>query len=273
MILTWTLWRWIKRPVTGHPLYQRIVTQAPYIMPWYMGCALILFSPFLLLPGIVFLSAVYGLRWAVQIASSIANEREAGMYDLLVIAPAGALGVGRIVMSACMHRNESLEQTEAFGTWMMRGFFTVVLILIAASITPPLIPPDAAYSGGIVVTVYLATMAIAMYVDHLQSIVLSAEIGILVPSYASKRLDAGAAAFVLYLAIQLSTFVLTLLIGFTIAPKILDLLQLSNLANALLLPILRLLVFVGSREVIIQMLWKRLVRETDATPSEVEFIR
>ena len=263
----------MKRSLTGHPLYQRIITQPPYIMPWYMGCALILFSPFLLLPAIVFLSAVYGLRWAVQIASSIANERESGMYDLLVISPPGMLGIGRIVMSACLHRNESLEQIEAFGTWVMRGFFTIVVMLIAASLTPSIIPPNTAVFGGAIVVVYLLTMALAMYIDHLQSIVLATEIGILVPTFANRRLDASAAAFILYLVIQVVTFVLTLLIGFTIAPKVLEILQISDVGSAFTLPIVRLLVFAGSREIIIHYLWRVLVRETDATPSEVEFIR
>ncbi|MBA3872800.1 MAG: hypothetical protein H0X30_27010 [Anaerolineae bacterium] len=263
----------MKKPLTGHPLYQRIIAQPPYIMPWYMGCVLILFSPFLLLPGIVFLSAVYGLRWAVQIASGLADEREAGMYDLLVITPPGALGIGRLVMSACLHRNESLEQTEAIGTWMMRGFFTVVLMLIAASVSPSIIPPDAALFGGVIVGVYFLTMGLAMYIDHVQSIVLAAEIGILIPTYATRRLDASAAAFIIYLVIQVVTFMLTLLIGFAIAPKVLELFQVSGVVSAFVLPVIRLLVFAGSREVIIHYVWRVLVRETDTTSSEVEFIR
>jgi len=263
----------MKRPLTGHPLYQRIITQPPYIMPWYMGCVLILFSPFLLLPGIVFLSAVYGLRWAVQIASSIANEKESGIYDLLVATPPGVLGIGRIVMSACLHRNESLEQTEAAGTWLMRGFFTIVVMLIAASINPGIIPQKADIAGGLIVLVYIGTMALAVYIDHLHSIVLSAEIGILVPIYATKRLDAGATAFGVYLIIQISTFVLTLLVGFTIAPALLQFLGLSAIFNAFALPVIRLAIFACSRELIVHYLWKVLVRETDATPSEVEFIR
>jgi hypothetical protein len=273
LTLTWTLWRWMKRPLSGHPLYQRIITKPPYVMSWYMGCVLILFSPFLLLPGIVFLSAVYGLRWAVQIASSIATEREASMYDLLVISPAGTLGIARLVMSACLNRNETLEQTEAIGTWIMRGFFTVVLMLIAASLTPSIIPPNAELFGALIVAVYLLTMGLAMYIDHLQSMVLAVIVGMLVPNYAIRRLDAGAAAFIFYLVIQVSTLVVTLLIGFTILPKLLELFQVPAIVSAFVLPFVRLGVFAGSREVIIHYLWKTLVRETGATPSEVEFIR
>ena len=95
----------------------------------------------------------------------------------------------------------------------MRGFFTVVVMLIAASLSPSIIPPDAELLGGVIVAVYLLTMGIAMYIDHLQSMVLATEIGILVPNYATRRLDASAAAFIVYLVIQVSTLALTLLIG------------------------------------------------------------
>lgn len=239
-------------------------------MPWYMGCALILLSPFVLLPAIVFLSAVYGLRWTVQIASSIAHERESGMYDLLVTSPPGMLGVSRIIMSACLNRNETLEQTQAGGTWIMRGFFTIVLMLIAASVSPPIIPTDAYASGGLIIFIYLATMAAAMYIDHIHSIVLAVEIGMWIPSYATRRLDAGAAAFIAYLVVQISTFVITLLVGFTIAPEVFHALALPAVVSAILLPFIRLAVFAGVREIIIHYLWQLVVRETQATPSEVE---
>ncbi|MCC6894403.1 MAG: hypothetical protein IT321_16415 [Anaerolineae bacterium] len=270
MKLTRKLWRWLNRAQAGHPLYQRIITQAPYVLPWYMGCAIILLSPILLLPGIVFLSAVYGLRWAVQIASSIAHERESGMYDLLVTTPPGIIGVSRVVMSACLNRNETLEQTQAGGTWIMRGFFTIVLMLIAASVSPPIIPPDAYASGGLIIFIYLGTMAAAMYIDHVHSIVLAVEIGLWIPSYATRRLDAGAAAFIAYLVVQVSTFVITLLLGFTIAPAVFQMLALPAVISAILLPFIRLATFAGVREVIIHYLWGMVVRETQATPSEVE---
>lgn len=239
-------------------------------MPWYMGCVLILLSPIVLLPAIVFLSAVYGLRWTVQIASSIAHERESGMYELLVTSPPGMLGISRMIMSACLNRNETLDQTQAVGTWVMRGFFTIVLMLIAASVSPPIIPSDAYASGGLIIFIYLSTMAVAMVIDHIHSIVLAVEIGIWIPSYATRRLDAGAAAFIAYLLVQVSTFLVTLLVGFTIAPGVFQALALPAVASAILLPFIRLAIFTGIREVIIRYLWQLVVRETQATPSEVE---
>lgn len=272
LFLTWKLWRWLKPSQAGHPVYQRIITQAPYVMPWYVGCTFIVTAPLVLIPAIVFLSSVYGLRWAVQIASSIAHERESGMHDLLMTSPPGQLGINRIIMSACLNRNETLEQTQAFGTWVMRGVFTVVLMLLAASVTPPIIPADGYAYGGIILVMYLGTMAAAMYIDHLQSIILAVEIGMWIPGYAPRRMDAGAAAFIAYLLAQVATFAVTLIIGFSLAPDLLHALGVPAVARALILPVIRLMVFAGSRELIIRLLWQAVVRETQATPSEVEMI-
>src|SRR5262245_42171716 len=122
-MLTWKLWRGLKKPISRHPLFQRIMAAPPQDMPWYITCAVIVVAPFLILPAIVFLSAVYGLRWAMNIAGAIAREREAGMYELVSLTPAGAFGSSRAIVAACLHRNESLSQIQSVGAWVMRMAF------------------------------------------------------------------------------------------------------------------------------------------------------
>lgn len=240
-------------------------------MPWYLGCVLILISPLLLLPAMVFLSGVYGLRWAMQIASHIANERELGMYELLAISPSGRLGINRVIVSACLYRNESLEQVQAGGAWMMRGFFTLVFMLIGASVTGNFIPEDVtAPAGAVIILIYLFTMAAAVYADHLQSIVLAVLVGMLIPNFITRRIDAGAGAFIGYLMVQVVTYAITLVIGFAAVPRLLEFSQTSDVFNAILLPFIRLAVFVVSREIIIWRLWEVVVRENNAMPSELE---
>lgn len=271
MLLTWKLWRWLKKPLVGHPLYQRIVTNPPFIMPWYLGCVLILISPLLLLPAMVFLSAVYGLRWAMQIASHIAHEREFGMYELLAISPPGRLGINRTIISACLYRNESLEQVQAAGAWMMRGFFTLVFMLIGASITGNFIPEDVtAPAGAVIILIYLFTMAAAVYVDHLQSIVLAVLVGMLIPAYATRRIDAGAGAFIGYLTVQIVTYAITLIMGFVMVPRLLEFGQATEVVSAVILPIVRFAIFAVSREIIVWRLWETIVRESNVMPSELE---
>jgi hypothetical protein len=261
----------LKKPLVGHPLYQRIVTNPPFIMPWYLGCALIVISPLLLLPAMVFLSAVYGLRWAMQIASHIAHEREFGMYELLALSPPGRLGINRTIISACLYRNESLEQVQAAGAWMMRGFFTLVFMLIGASLTGNFIPEDVtAPAGAVIILIYLFTMAAAVYVDHLQSIVLAVLVGMLIPTYTTRRIDAGAGAFIGYLTLQVVTYAITLIIGFVVAPRLLEFGQVAEAVRAVILPVARLAIFVVSREAVIWQLWRAVVRENNAMSSELE---
>lgn len=273
-MLSWRLWRRLNRSLPGHPAYQRVIIQPPQPMPWYAGCAIIVAAPFVILPAMIFMSAVYGLRWVVQIAGAIAREREVGMYDLLALTPLGAFGISWVITSAYLHRNESLEQIQSAGAWLMRGFFTTVLMLAAASLAiTPVIPDDANPAlGQFIIPLYLVTFGLAVYLDHLQSVVLACIVGMLIPAYASRKMDAGLSAFGVYLLIQIATYALTLLLGFSLIPALFDILRWTGFGPTFMLPVIRLVVFWGAREIIIRYLWLRLVRETNTTLSEVQTV-
>lgn len=273
-MLSWRLWRRLNRSMPEHPAYQRVIIQQPQPMPWYAGCAIIVAAPFVLLPAMIFMSAVYGLRWVVQIAGAIAREREVGMYDLLALTPLGAFGIGWVITAAYLHRNESLEQIQSAGAWLMRGFFTLVLMLAAASLAiTPVIPGDANPAlGQFIIPLYLVTFGLAVYLDHLQSVVLACIVGMLIPAYTSRRMDAGLSAFGIYLLIQIATYALTLLLGFSLIPALFDVIHWTGFGPTFMLPLIRLVIFWGGREVIIRYLWLRLVRETNTTLSEVETV-
>jgi hypothetical protein len=271
-MLSWRLWRRLNRSLPGHPVYQRVILQQPQPMPWYTGCAIIVAAPFVLLPAFIFMSAVYGLRWVVQIAGAIAHEREMGMYELLALTPMGGFGISWAITSAYLHRNESLEQIQSAGAWLMRAFFTLIVMLSAASLaTTSVIPENADPAlGQIIIPLYLITIALAVYIDHIQSVALACIVGMLTPIYAQRRTDAGAAAFGIYLLFQIITYALTLFLGFSLIPAVLEGLRLSAFALTFALPVIRLSVFWGIREAMIQQLWDRLVRETNAALSEVQ---
>jgi hypothetical protein len=273
-MLSWRLWRRLNRSLTGHPAYQRVIIQPPQPLPWYASCAIIIAAPFVLLPGLIFMSAVYGLRWVVQIAGAIASQREAGMYDLLALTPLGAFGISWVITSAYLHRNESLEQIQSAGAWLMRGFFTLVVMLSAASLAAtPVIPGDADPAlGQFIIPLYLVTFVLAVYLDHVQSVTLACIVGMLVPTYRLRRTDAGLSAFGVYLLIQMTTYALTFLLGFSLIPAVFDSFRWMGFGPTFSLPVIRLAVFWGSREVIIRHLWLCLVRETNTTISEVQAV-
>jgi hypothetical protein len=270
--LSWKLWRTLPLPMTGHPLYRQVVTEVGYIMPWPVACGVIVIAPLLIPVMLFFSSAVYGLRYALEVSTHLAREREGGVYDLLATTPAGAFGISRIIVSACLNRNESLEQLNSGGAWILRGFMALSVMLLFASFMLPTIPdPDNSPWNRVVIPLYVGMMGVAIYVDHVHSIMLGALVGMLAPNFMLRRLDAGGAAVLAFLFLQVVTYLLTVVIGFVVVPGIMDAL-LEPTVTRLLLPVVRIVIFFGIREWMIGVLWQRLVRETQAAPSELEFM-
>ncbi len=272
-MLTWKLWRGLKKPAARHPLFQRIMTAPPQDMPWYITCGIIIVAPFLLLPAIVFLSAVYGLRWAMAIAGSIAKERETGMYELISLAPGGAFGSSRAIVAACLHRNESLAQIQSVGAWVMRMAFGLLLMMSVEMLSTPIIRYDVdPLLGQIITPLYLVMLGVAVYIDHIQSIVVAELVGMLIPIYARKRTDASLTAAVVYLLLQIGTYALTLFLGFALLSPLIEIIPIAPQSRTIILPILRVVIFYTIREVIIRGLWRAIVRETNASISEMDFM-
>jgi hypothetical protein len=270
--LSWKLWRTLPLPMPAHPLYRRVVTDIGYVLPWHMTCALIVLAPILVPFMLFFASAVYGLRYALEAAVILARERESGVYDLLATTPMGAFGISRIIVSACLNRNESLEQLNSGGSWILRGFMALIVMLLFASFMLPVIPdPSNSPWNQVVIPVYVGLMGSAIYIDLVHSIVLAALVGMLAPNFTLRRLDAGGAAVLAYLFLQLVAYLVTLMVGFVVLPAMMDAVLELNIAR-IVLPFLRVVVFFAIREWMIRVLWKRLVIETQAAPSELEFM-
>lgn len=270
-MLTWKLWRALRQPPHQHPLYQHTLSRPASAMSGYLGCVVILIAPMLLLPALVFLSGVYGLRWAMQIAGAIAREHESGRFDLVALSPSGAFGSSRAIMSACLYRNESLAQIQSGGAWVLRLAFALTLMLSFTSLSEPILTVDYAPNVNEIVTlVYLASMVAAIYIDHVQSVVVAQLVGMWIPTLVRRRLDASMGALLIYLLLQVSTYVLTALISFGLLPMVLGALPMP--INTILLALLRLAAFFAIREILIQVLWRAVVRQTNAAPSELAFM-
>jgi hypothetical protein len=272
-MLSWKLWRGLRRAFPEHPLYTRVLGTAFKPMGLAMACAIILVAPFLLLPGLLFMSAIYALRWAVQIASIIAREREASTYDLVALTPFGPLGCNRAISAACLHRHESLEQIQSPGAWIMRMVFSLILVVSFAGFTEPILSD--LYDPGLntfIALFYLATMALAIMIDHVQSIVAGNLIGMLTPHYVRGRVDAGLVAFAGFVGVQLVTYVFTLLAGFRVLPDVLLAVNAAPLFITLSLPLIRLALFCTVREFLIQVLWRALISELNVTTAELDFM-
>lgn len=270
-MLTWKLWRALTTNPTIHPIYQRIVDAPLQPPPWYLSCAIVIGAPFLLLPAILFLSATYSLRWAVAISSTIARERESGMFDLVALTPPGAMGVCRAICTAALNRNEALQQIQTPIAWIIRLGFTLLVLASLGFLVESLVPAEARGNmQTIIPLVYLGTLIAALYIDHVQSVVLGCLIGMLAPEYTSGRVDASAGAFMVFLLVTVMTYLITILGGFVAAPLLLRDLGVTPVAGALILPFLRVGLFYLIREGIIALVWRALVEKLNIGASELE---
>ena len=59
-------------------------------------------------------------------------------------------------------------------------------------------------------------MVAAIYIDHVQSIVIALLVGMGLPAFAPRRLDASMGALLSYLLLQVAAYVVIVLIGFTL---------------------------------------------------------
>jgi hypothetical protein len=272
-MLTWKIWRGLNSPPIQHPLYHRIMATPLRVTPWYMGCMVIMVAPFLLLPAILFTSAFYSLRWAITIGGTIAREREAGMFELIALSPDGALGASWAICAAAIHRNESLKQIQSPMSWVVRLGFTLLILASLGNFVEPLVPNDA--DGSLVTVIhllYLFTLVGALYVDHTQSVAMGSLVGMLIPTYTRSRVDAGFGAFLIFLLLQVITYLLTLLIGFNLLSGVFRAMGAAPITAALALPILRLAVFYAIREGMIAGLWRLLVERLNVAASEMVYV-
>jgi hypothetical protein len=272
-MLTWKIWRGLRNPPQQHQLFRRVMVAPLRPTPWYVGCAVILIAPLLLLPAILFTSAFYSLRWAVTISSMIARTREAGMFDLISLSPDGALGASWAICTASIHRNQSLQQIQSPMSWLVRLGFTLLILASVGNFVEPLVPFGTNSTlGTIIPLLYLFTLSGALYVDHMQSVAMGSLIGMLMPTYTRSRIDGGVGAFIVFLLLQVTTYVLTLLIGFSFLPSIFRGFDVTPTTAAILLPILRLVIFWAIREGMIAGLWRVLVERLNIAASEMVYV-
>jgi hypothetical protein len=272
-MLTWKLWRGLKAPPTHHPLFRRTLVAPLRPTPWYVGCSVIIVAPFLLLPAILFTSAFYSLRWAITVGSTIAREREAGMFELVSLSVDGGIGASWAICTAAIHRNQSLEQIQSPMSWIVRLGFTLLLLSSLGNFVEPLVPRDADMSmQTLIPLLYLFTLSAALYMDHMQSVAMGSLIGMLMPSYTRSRVDAGIGSLIVFLLFQVITYVITLYIGFSLIPSLLRSLEVASVTASISLPILRLGVFFVIREAIIHGLWRVLVERLNIAASEIVYV-
>jgi hypothetical protein len=265
-MLTFWLWKSLRRADTSHPLYSRIYMTPPVPMPWYIALLVIALAPFLLLPGIVLMSAVYSLRWSAQVAATLAEERAAGRFELLSLTPPGALGAAWATCRACLQRHGSMGQIQSVGSWVMRLAF---LWLIATSLRGS--PTPVRQADWRPIYSFLVLFA-ALAIDHAESMVMACLVGTFVATRTTGRLEAMLGAAGIFALFETMTVVVPLLFGLIVLPSIYTALNAPILGAAITTPLITLLLFAGLREAVITGFWRAVQDAVNAGPDDVRLV-
>jgi hypothetical protein len=276
------LWDALHRPPIHHPLFRRAARQPePYSAPprslsrarrWVLllgggvlaAVAVVYFTQLIVM--LIFFvplacAAVYmilfgtasGMYWALRVSGAIARERERGTYELLSTSPYGPFSASWAVCTGCQYYDQTFKGVGAQRVWYARAFFLTMLLFsaIAAQVDPR-------NFGGrsletlVGVTVIAFTLALAFYMDDVQSTVTGSLVGMIVPQFTRNRLDARVGAFVGFVLLQASVYLLVWWASFSLLPQINEAL---GVRPFIVLPCEQVLAFFAIREVVIRVLW------------------
>jgi hypothetical protein len=109
-------------------------------------------------------------------------------------------------------------------------------------------------------------------IDYLQTPVLSSLTSLLVPAYRENESNTRLWASSVFLVLQMTVYLPTLLIGAFALPTTFRMIGIDPLLGDALTPLLVLAFFVGLREAIIVGLWNRIKQELSATSVELDAI-
>jgi len=288
------LWRLLANPPYKHPLYRR--SAVPRVGPEWLRGVTGLLSPaapalylvlisfaclsiasgsvalLLILAALaifVFNGTYYGMGWTLRIAGELAAERERKAYDLLCLLPGGALGLVQAVAAGVMHREYAFRKRYERHRGLLIGILVFLLALSLVGLFG---------RGGIdgeIVVMYALIFGVlgASYADFVQSVVLSALVGVFAGHYTVRRLDSELWALLLFLALQLGIYTFAIIAGFVVLPPLVDLTGLPGWQRELLLVVLRFAALVGTRELVVSLFWRLLAKRLNVPAGQLDALR
>ena len=251
-MLTWRLWRALRNPDEDDPLFERMQTQSidlpgqRYLRPltpvyhalaFLVPVVAVLIAPLALLVA----SNVLGALIAFNIMSTITRERNHHTYDLLALTPMGLGAMNWLIAAACTQRLNAVERLSQFRTLAI-----ITLILLGFYLL----------RGGLLATVAIAVLIIALNLDAIQTLIVGCLSGMLAQEFGDAPFVALAIfAFVQVIAIYLPVTAIGILLYDILRRSQSSLVDTDSLAVIIVLGLLFAL-----REIIIRLLWHELER-------------
>ncbi len=295
-MFSWRLWRDLHQYDAAHPVFQRASRTVDTAALWarrfnpladgrvrlallVLALAASLVRPevivlLLLLPVILMLLIaalpawlplvvfVYGLIQAVAISHTLATENERATHELLYLGSAGPLGTDWTISRSILHRGEGFAVLRV----VVRVILLPVCLLLGAL---ALLMLFRANSGMALQTIVEASLLLALvYTGYTQSVVTSVLVGMLVPHYVRSREIVAISAAGVYSALQVGSYALALLVSFDVLPAIHTALPVEGWLAGVVLALLRFALVLGIRELLIYIVWQRLLDRLNIDDSE-----
>lgn len=193
---------------------------------------------------------------ATRISGHIAAERVRGTYDLLSISKLGAYGlhwwIGQTLSIQPMNLRYSQHRPlwQVFTLWILA--FIGILFIIGFLQALPRDPLGTLRAG-----TYVLTTLYAIWLYLRQNGAVAALIGMLIPTYVEKRFEAQFWAFSAYILYQIGTIGLLVVVGFYLVPTQGGRWGSPSVGDVVVI-LLRMTLLIGSRELLIVWMYRRL---------------
>ncbi|GAB5490728.1 MAG: hypothetical protein Phog2KO_09430 [Phototrophicaceae bacterium] len=206
---------------------------------------------------IVFNGTALGTIWVTNVSTTIARYHQRYHYELLSLTSQGAYGVSWHLATGTIHQHNWLRTVYRLLTWVVMlvlvllGLASLMLIFGIITSNDEIIRQAQFNVLRDVITIVFIVGAV--WLDHIQSVVISALLGMLLPRVIKNRVQLQSFAPLIYLMIQAFTYLIVILVYMASSAILLGILGTAFLTSSLIVG-LTLVSFFILRETIIHVL-------------------
>jgi hypothetical protein len=284
--MTLKLWRALNNPPATHPIFvrtvllprvvkRRSINSASIIigfimsMSEFMPTVLIFLMP-VLLGGC---GLIYGLDCAVRVSQLITFERRNNTYPLLVLCPPGALAVCWAMCTSLLYQQQQFGRLhEIVRTSTRIAFATIaVILMLFIAISISIIVSSSRLALPIITPLINAeAVVVLIYSEYVQSTVIGCLIGVIISTFATGTMDSILYAPAVFLLIKIGGYAASILVGFNLLERVYQQIAIQGGLTDILLTLARVVIIVVVQDLIIRLLWRVAIKQTDTVPQEAE---
>jgi hypothetical protein len=203
-----------------------------------------------------------GGNWANLISTTIANEQQAGLIELLSLTPGGILGACLLICGGCASQRNGLR-------WFRRRIFYFPLIGAALALLLNLWRWALLETTAEAIVVNVLVVMIALHIHYLQASMMGCLVGMLTPTFDFQPTYARMSASALFLMLTVMLYGSTLYLSLIILPVVVATLGLTYSVAEIALSFLRVIILIILHEAVNSILWRLLLARIEARPTTV----